>query len=261
MKRLSKTIIIVILLFQPSFFCLADGGVTENSLLLKQAEQLLESYKDSEALVVYEQVLVRSEDNYTALCKASYLHCRIGDRYSDETKKLEHFAKARAYASKAYDLNPSDAESNYVMALSIGCQSMVSGPKERLTGIHEVKSFVDAALAANAQHAGAWHILGRWYFKMANLNFAEKAASKFLFGGVCDVATNRDAAEAIATAISLNPQNIQYYYDLALIYDEMKDKEACITTLKKTQTLAFETKEELVLSRRCKILLQKKMSS
>ena len=261
MKRILKTFVLIYILLHTSFFCLADGGVTENALLLKQAEQLLGNYKDSEALLVYEQVLEKSTDNYVALCKASYLHCRIGDRFSDETKKLEHFAKAREYASRAYNLDPADAESNYVMALSIGCQSMVSGPKERLAGVHEVKSFLDAALAADAQHSGAWHILGRWYFKMANLNFAEKAVSKLLFGGVCNVATNQDAAEAINKAISLAPQNIRYYYDLALIYDEMKDKSSCIATLEKTKTLVFETKEELELSRRCKILLQKKINS
>jgi regulator of microtubule dynamics protein 3 len=261
MRRFSKTFIVIFVLLQASFFCKADGGVTENAVLLKQAEQLLVSYKDSEALMLYEQILEKSADSYIALCKASYLNCRIGDRYTDETKKLEHFAKARAYASKAYNLNSSDAESNYVMALSIGCQSMVSGPKERLAGIHEVKSFIDAALVANPKHAGAWHVLGRWYFKMANLNFAEKAASKFLFGGVCGIATNGNAAEAITKAIVLNPHNIQYYYDLALIYDEMKNTDACIATLESTQGLSLETKEELELSRRCKILLQRKLNS
>ncbi len=261
MGRLSKILFIVIILLHSSFASMADGGVPENALLLKQAEKLLIGYKDSEALLVYEQVLERSENNYTALCKASYLHCRIGDRYSDDSKKQEHFAKAKAYATKAYNLKPADAEANYLMALSIGCASMVSGPKERLAGIHEVKSFLDAALAVDPQHAGAWHILGRWYFKMANLNFAEKAASKFLFGGVCGVATNQNAAEAISKAIDLNPQNIRFYYDLALIYEEMKDKDACITTLTQSQALSLETKEELEISRRCKILLQKKLNS
>ncbi|GAB3196461.1 hypothetical protein GCM10027293_08970 [Pontibacter aydingkolensis] len=240
---------------------MANGGASGNDKLLQRAEQLLSSYKDSEALVVYEQVLEEAEDNYIALCKASYLHSRISERYTDETKKLQHVAKAREYANRAYAINPRDAESNYVMALSVGSQGLLSGPKERLSSIHEVKSFVDAALAADAKHAGAWHILGRWHFKMANLNFAEKAASKFLFGGVCSVSTNKDAADAIEKAIVYNPNNIRYYFDLALIYNEMKDTEACIATLTKALTLPLDTKEELELSRRCKIMLQEKKNT
>lgn len=260
MRRLFKAFPVILILFCVAFAGLADGGSSGNDKLLQHAEQLLGNYKDSEALRVYEQVLEVSSDNYIALCKASYLHCRIGDRYTDETKKLQHIAKARDYANRAYSLSPQDAESNYVMALSLGSQALLSGPKERLKSIHEVKSFVDAALAADANHAGAWHILGRWYFKMANLNFAEIAASRFLFGGVCGAATNKNAADAMEKAITCDPKNIRYYYDLALIYDEMKENEACIATLTKALTLTLATKEELELSRRCKIMLQEKKS-
>ena len=262
MRRLFKAFPVFLLLL----FCVATasradgGGATEHEKLLQRAEQLLIKYKDSEALVVYEQVLESSPENYVALCKASYLHCRISERYPDETKKLEHISKARSYANRAYALKPYDAEANYVMALSLGAQALVSGPKERLGNIHEVKSFLDAALAANAEHAGAWHILGRWHFKMANLNFAEKAASKFFFGGVCGVSTNKAAAEAIEKAILYNPNNIRYYYDLALIYNEMKDNDACVATLTKALDLTLDTKEEMEISRRCKIMLKEKMT-
>lgn len=258
MKRLCKAYIIVFLLCFAAPFAYADGTVSENEKLLRQAEKLLSSYKDSEALLLYEKVILESATNYEALCKASFLHCRIGDRYSDETEKLKHFSKARQFAEMAYALNPGDAESNYVMALSIGCQSMVSGPKARLTGINEMKTFLDASLASDSHHAGAWHIMGRWYFKMANLNFAEKTAARILFGGTCEEVSNKDAADAMKQAILYDPNNIRYYFDLASIYDEMKDTPACITTLEKALTLTLETKEELELSRRCKIMLQEK---
>lgn len=240
----------------PSLPVMAEGDDVGNTELLKQAEQLLNNYKDSEALRLYEQVISDSPENYTALCKASFLHSRIGDRFMDETRKLEHFSKAKEYALKAYELQPQDAESNYVMAVALGAHAMVSGPKERLEAIHQMKSFVDAALVSNSEHAGAWYMLGRWYFKMANLNFAEKAASKMFFGEVCGDATNAKAAEAIEKAIAYEPNNIRYYFDLASVYKEMKNSEACITTLQKALTLTLVTKEELELSRRCSILLQ-----
>ncbi|WP_082815294.1 tetratricopeptide repeat protein [Pontibacter akesuensis] len=240
---------------------MANGGAASGKELMQRAEELLNSYQDSEALQLYEQVLAESPKNYEALCKASFLHCRIGERYPDETSRMRHFLKAKEYAMVAYELQPTDAEANYVMALSLGSEAMASSARIRLQGINQIKSFVDAALVDNPKHAGAWHILGRWYFKMANLNFAEKAASSMFFGGICGEATNEKAAHAIEQAILYNPRNIRYYYDLAFVYEEMKNTSACISTLRKALTVTSETKEELELSRRCNIMLQGKLKS
>lgn len=239
----------------------ASGGVAGYDQIMQQASQLLSLYKDSEALQLYEKVLSEAPENYEALCRSSFLHCRIGERYSDESSKIDHFVKAKQYAQQAYALNPQDAESNFVMALATGCEAMVVGPRQRLIDINEMKGFVDAALGYDAQHAGAWHLLGRWYFKMANLNLAEKVASKMLFGGVCGEATNLKAAEALEHAITYSPNNIRYYFELASVYTEMKDMEACKAVLEKAVTLQYETKEELEFSRRCRLMLQGQLKS
>lgn len=257
-RSVCKAFLISILLCggAPAAVMAGGGGTTSGNELMQRAEQLLNNYKDSEALRLFEQVIEQSPDSYEALCRASYLHSRIGDRFADETRKKEHFEKARAYALEAYTLNPDDAEANYVMALSLGCSAMTLGPRQRLEGINQIKPFVDAALVNNEHHAGAWHILGRWYFKMANLNFAEKAASKLLFGGVEGEASNEQAAEAFELAIENDPKNIRYYYDLAIVYSEMGNIPAYTNTLEKAISLTVETKEELELSRQCRILLQ-----
>jgi tetratricopeptide (TPR) repeat protein len=256
MKRLYTAFLLAGILCTGAPAVMAGGASSGHEQLLQQAERLLSSYKDNEALLLYEQVLTAAPDNIEALCKATLLHCRIGERYQDETFKAKHYLKAKLYAQQAYELNPDDAESNYAMALALGSEAMISGPKQRLIGINELKTFVDAALAIDSSHAGAWHIMGRWYYKMANLNLAEKVASKVFFGGICGEATNEAAASALEQAILYDPSNIRFYYELACIYDEMKASEAYKITLEKAVALTFETREELELSRRCKIMLQ-----
>lgn len=258
MKRLYSIFLCLLLGFAlPAYEAVADSG-NENVLLAK-AQELLKNYKDTEALQVYEQVLETAPQNYEALCKASFLHCRIGDRYNDETTKAEHFEKAKTYAMLAYGLKPEDAESNYVMALSISSLAMVSGGRKRLEGINQAKLFVDEALKSDKEHAGAWYLLGRWHFKMANLNLAEVAASKILFGGVSKEASNFKAIEAIRTAIRYSPDKIRYYYDLATIYKELNDLDACVNILEQALALQVTTSEELELARRCKMMLQQEI--
>lgn len=253
-QLLSATKLLLILWLVTAPVCVVAGLGTEQ--LLKKAEALLLSYRDSEALAMYEEVLQASPENYTALCKASFLLCRIGERISDEGTKIAFYTKAKEYAGRAYVLNAKDAEANYVMALSQGAMAMVSGPKQRLVSINQMKSFLDAALANNPKHAGAWYLLGRWHYKMANLNFAEIAAAKMFFGGVCGDATNDAAIAALQNAIRYQPSNIQYYYDLATIFKELKDTEACTQTLEQAMALEVSTREELEMSRRCKLMLQ-----
>lgn len=254
MKRLRHTFLLIIMLIATLPLAATDSG--NEKLLLEKAQELLKNYKDTEALQVYEQVLATAPQNYEALCKASYLHCRIGDRYQDETTKIEHFEKAKTYAMQAYGLRPADVEANFVMAMSIGNLAMVSGARKRLEGINQAKAFVDEALKNNQTHAGAWYLLGRWHFKMANLNLAEVAAAKMLFGGVSDEASNLKAIDAIQTAIKYSPETIRYYYDLATIYKELKEDEACVNTLEKAMALQVTTSEDLELARRCKMMLQ-----
>lgn len=235
---------------------LGDSG---HDVLLKKAYELKEQYKETEALAVYEQIISADESNFEALCQASLLHSLMGNRFSDDTRKINHFSTAKAYAQRAFLLDSTDARSNYAMALSLASLAMVSGPKQRLAMISETKSYLDGALAADDKYADAWHLLGRWYFKMANLNFAEVTTYKVMLGGMADKpATNKDAIYAMEMAILHNPNNLRYYFDLANIYQEMKNKEACVYTLQRAmaQNLELQTKEELELSRRCKMMLQ-----
>ncbi|WP_299985793.1 hypothetical protein [uncultured Pontibacter sp.] len=235
---------------------LGDSG---HDVLLKKAYELKEQYKETEALAVYEQILAADELNYEALCQASVLHNLMGHRFTDDSRKLNHFSTAKSYAQRAYQMDSTDARSNYAMALSLSSLATISGPKQRLATFSQLKPYLDGALAADLRHADAWHLLGRWYFKMANLNFAEITAYKVMLGGMADKpATNKDAIYAMEMAILHNPNNLRYYFDLANIYQEMKNKEACVYTLQRAmaQNLDLQTKEELELSRRCKIMLQ-----
>lgn len=258
MKRLYYIFFCLLLVIPLSVYeAVADSG--NEKILLQKAQELLKNYKDTEALQLYEQVLETAPQNYEALCKASYLHCRIGERYPDETTRTAHFEKAKTYAMMAFGLKPNDAESNYLMAMSLGNLAMVSGGRKRLEGINQAKLFVDEALKNDKEHAGAWYLLGRWHFKMANLNLAEVVASKVLLGGVTKEASNFKAIESIKTAIKYNPENIRYYYDLAFIYHELKDDAASANILEQALTLEVTTSEDLEMARRCKMMLQQQV--
>ena len=190
-----------------------------------------------------------------ALWKASLLNSRIGNRYSDQISKLKYYENAWRYADAALCANPNDAEANYVMALAVYNKSLVLGLKERMQRTKVIKFYLDEALCANPEHADAWQLLGRWHFKNANLSLPERSAINLFFGGVALGASNEMAVEALQNAIKFNPKNISYYYDLAIVYNELQKPDLSIVTLQEAIDLKLITAEELEISRRCKNML------
>jgi hypothetical protein len=223
--------------------------------LIKEANQLYKQFKDREALAKFQLVLLQQPTNYEALYKTSLLNTRIGLRYADETEKLEYLSAAKGYAEMALAANEEDAESHYAFALAVHNLSIVSGPKERILHIRLVKRHLEQALRINPTHAGAWQLLGRWNYKVANFNFLEKGAAELLINGVPRGATNEMALEALRKSITYDPMNISGYYDLAVIYRDMKLKAQGVAILQEALALKLVTSEDLEISRRCKALL------
>ena len=256
MRIRSTYFILLFLLWSATGFS-NPAAETRVKVLLQQANQLMDSAKDNKALQTYEEAIALDPGCYEALWKASYLKNRIGLRYSDEVSKLLSFQKAWTYADAALCANPDDAEGNYVMALSVYNKAMVSGVKERMLRTNDIKFFLDKALKDNPEHAAAWQLLGRWNYRNANLSMPERTALNMFFGGVPLEASNEKAMEALQNAIQYDPKNISSYYDLATVYMEMDKPDLCQVTLQEAMELELRTSEELQISKRCKLMLER----
>jgi tetratricopeptide (TPR) repeat protein len=183
--------------------------------------------------------LKEEPDNFTALWRNSFLHSRVGDRQEDEDDQERYFEEAIALAERALEVDPDHPESNYAMAVAMGRKALISGAKDRVAASRDIKKYTDRTLELDSTHAGAWHVLGRWHLKVANLSWVERAAANTLFGGLPKGASNEKAAESIQKAIELKGDYPLYYYDLALVYEEMGQDEQAIETCR--QALEIES--------------------
>lgn len=204
--------------------------------LVSRADSLYDAFEEKEALSIYEEILEDHPENYKALWRTSFLYSRIGNRLDDEDQQEEFFKQARDLAEKALEINPDGAWSNFVMAVAMGRMALISGAKDRVEASREIKKYANRAIEIDAEHAGAWHVLGVWHYQVANLNFLERTAARTLFGGLPD-ASNEEAIEALERAIELTPQYVLYHHDLAMAYEEAGNEsaaiEACETALQK----------------------------
>lgn len=239
------------------FYSFHISAQTDVDGLIAAGKQLDQAAKEEEALQKFVAVLKMDPENYEANWQASFLFSRIGNRQTDNEKQKQYFITAKVYAQKALKLNPTDAESNFVMAVAMGRMALISGPKDKVGASREIKLYADLAIKYNPNHAGAWHVLGKWNFEIANLNFAEKAAANTFFGGVPDGASVQNAINCYKKAIELRPNFILYYLDLAIAYDNLDDSANAISTLKTAIALKPITEDDPAYLKKCNDLLIK----
>jgi len=223
--------------------------------LEQQADSLYNNYQEREALELYQQLLDKRPNDYKALWRTSFLYSRIGNRFKDKDHQKEYFNKAIDLAEQALVVDSTDSQSNFVMAVAMGRKALISGARDRVAASRAIKKYADRAIKFDSTTAGAWHVLGRWNFKVANLSWLERAAANTLFGGIPGNASNEKAAEAIEKAISLNDKYVLYYYDLAKVYEEMGKDQQAITTCRQALEIPNLTPDDESLKEDCRALI------
>lgn len=242
-------------IFSIVIFPLASLG-QEGSQVEHQADSLYEQHDEEEALELYERILEQDSTNYKALWRTSFLYSRIGNRLENEDDQRAYFDQAIDLAEQAVSVDSMDSQSNFVMSVAMGRKALISGAKDRVAASRAIKKYVGRAIEYDSTNAGAWHVLGRWHLKVANLSWVERLAANTLFGGLPGDASNEKAVESIEKAIDLNDQYILYYYDLAQAYKESgRDKQA-IEICQQAIGLPLLTLDDSELKEKCRKLIQ-----
>lgn len=228
--------ITLLLLMCPSSVLQAQNSGIDS--LAQRAESLFEDHREEEALELYRRILEKEPDNFDALWRTSFLYSRIGNRLDSEERQRDYFNRGIELAERALEVDSAHTQSHFVMAVAMGRKALISGARDRVAASRDIRKYAEQALELDPENAGAWHLLGVWHLRVANLSWFERAAANTLFGGIPD-ASNEEAAEHIEKAIDLNDRYILYWYDLARVYRELgRDEdatEACRTALEKPE--------------------------
>lgn len=181
-------------------------------------------YKD--ALPVFEGLLKQDSSNINYLQYTSYLYAKVWhDNPKGEDENTKYYYKALYLAKKAIKADSNSAEAHYALAFAIGVLNENASHKQQISNAKQMKIEMDKCLKVNPHHAGAYHLLGRWYERLAELNGFERFAMKTFYGSTLPQATYTDAAGAFEKAYLYEPDYILHQYELAVVYHKM-DKNA-----------------------------------
>ena len=213
-------------------------------------------YKD--ALPIFESLLKQDSTNLNYLQYTSYLYAKVWhDNSTDEDKSVPYYNKAYYLAKKAISKDSNSDEAHYALAFAIGVLNENAGHKQQIANAKTMKIEIDKCLKLNPHHAGAYHLLGRWYERLAELNGLERFAMKTFYGSSLPEATYADAQGAFEKAYIYEPDYILHQYELAVVYHKMdKDADAKIW-LQKALQATYTGDDATDTKAKCQKLLDK----
>lgn len=246
-----KFVLIIILFFSS----IATTYSQDIPAMLKEAEKLEAVPDEKAAFNKFKLILKSDPNNLHALCKASELCSRIGNRQTDLKARDNYYAAAVSYAKQALKVNPQSDEANVAMGIAIGRTSLTKSGKEKIAAAKDIRHYAETALKSNPRNFKAWHIIGKWNYEVSNLNFMERAATKVFYGGLPN-ASLKNSIMAYEKARSLNATFLLNYLELAKAYKRNDELEKGIALLRAIGPLPIQTEDDARIKKEAALLLK-----
>jgi tetratricopeptide (TPR) repeat protein len=211
---------------------------------------------DVKALKLYKQALVKEPSDVILLCKCSELSSRIAARIADKSTMTTYHLAARSFALKALQVNPLNSEANFVMALVEGRDALVKSGKQKIDAVKAIRKFALLSIHYDAANYKAWHVMGKWYAEISDLNIFERSAVKLFFGGLPEASLN-DAIIAFEKSKHLNPGLLLNYLELAKAYKKNSEENKAKQQLTAMLRLPVTSEDDPGLIKEAAVLLKK----
>jgi tetratricopeptide (TPR) repeat protein len=177
-----------------------DNGVAQAIAL---GDAAYATFDNQTALQHFLKALKEDPNSYQALWKGARACADIGKDFekSEKDKAKALYLRGDSLARLAVKLYPDSANAHFALALCVGRVALFEGGKTKIRLSKEVKQEADKTIALNPNHDSAYHILGRWHYNIATLNWALKAVAKVIYGGVPPGASLVEGAKMFAQAV------------------------------------------------------------
>ncbi len=182
---------------------------------------------------LYTSELRKNPGNAELCWKLARLEVSRGESVSFENADaaLQHYRKAAEYARTSISLDSTNSKGYTWLAASLGIMADKIGTKEKLNRANEIKRELDTALRHNPNDETALSLLGSYYREAANIGWFNRVLASTFIGHVPK--GNYELAEkAFRKAMSLDPEIIRNYHELALICIEKGNREEALHLMK-----------------------------
>lgn len=206
---------------------MAGSGLTQTAEeFIKSGDEFYAQWEDQQALEAYLKALEIDDKNYEALWKAARGYVDVADLMTGtgkevEKQKFDMYVKAERYAKQAISVNPNDTWGHFMLSAALGKKVLMLGKKEQIDASKQVKSAVDKAIELDPENDLAYHALGRWHRRMAEIGGAKRALGSLVYGSI-PKGSFEESEKWLKKAVELKPEYINHHLELGRTYVALK---------------------------------------
>jgi tetratricopeptide (TPR) repeat protein len=139
--------------------------------------------------------------------------------------------------------NPNDTNGHFQLSASMGKHALLLGKKDQIAMSKEIKAEIEKAIELDAANDGAFHALGRWHRKMAEIGGAKRLIGGLLYGSI-PKGTYQESETYLAKAVALKPDYINHRLELGRTLIELKKFKEAAAEFQKCAELPATTSKD-----------------
>jgi len=126
------------------------------------------------------------------------------------------------------------------LCVSAGRLALFSDNKTKVRLAKEAREAAVTALEMEPGNDLAHHLMGRWHFEMAQINFVVRQLIKLVYGASLAPGTFADAVSEYQAAVALNPGKLIHRVELGRVYLKLGRKQDALRELATSVQLDVE---------------------
>ena len=188
--------------------------------LIDQGDAEVKAMHAEAALALFDQAARADPDDPAILL-------RVSQQCSNMIAQAKSPADALAYAKRSLDdakqaeaLAPDNSKAHLAVAVAYGRLIDFMDDRTKVEYSRYVKSEAEKAAELDPKEDFAYHVLGRWNYRVSTMGTLLKLIAKYVYGGMPD-ASLEEAVRDFQKAIEIAPQRVIHHHELARTYVAM----------------------------------------
>jgi tetratricopeptide (TPR) repeat protein len=264
-ERLNVIFVVLVLVCTESAFALAGADPPQKQEVkeaVEKAATLYRQFKTQDALKQLKRALAIDPDDPEALIWTARAYLDLGDMTpttaSDwQDKRKEYYRTAEGYAQKAMKLDPNSTWGHFYVAVAMAKIASLSSVKKQIELAYEIRKQVDKSIALDPDNGFAYHLLGVWHRRMAEIGSMKRFMALVFMQGSVPKGSMEKAVQYLKKAISYNPRVITHHLELAKTYVDLGKIKLAEKHLREVETLPVRFSDDYEHKKEAKELLEK----
>ncbi len=211
--------------------------------------------RPAEALAAYARAVALRPGDAGPHCKLAQAHADAG-LVAQGAIRARHFQDAEAAARRCLALAPGEAQGHFMLAVALGRQALDAPARRRVELGREVYAAASRAVELDPRHDAALHVLGRWHYEVASLNWASKLLARVLYGKL-PAGGYAEARGLFERALAIDPRAPSHHFWLAETLLELRDPKGARMHFEQCLALPDQIAEDALLKARARARLQR----